>query len=242
MYTLREEVKKDLLGTLEKVAAIGYTGVEFFGGVFGGLKASKLKKELDRLGLEAVAAHTNVTQLKDNIEEVMDYNLEIGNSNIVVPWAKYGSRQDFVDMAKFCNEIGQKCKNKGLQLYYHNHAAEFEKFDGEYGLDIIFRETDAELLKAEIDTYWVQHAGVNPLEYIKKNSGRCNLIHLKDMEAGEGKDFAEVGNGIMDIKSIITTAKENGVKHFIVEQDVCKRPAFESVKISYDNLKKLNLI
>ena len=242
LYTLREDLTKDFLGVLEKVAEIGYTGVEFFGGEFGGLKASQLKSNLDKLGLKAVSAHTNVDDLRDNLEKVIDYNLEIGNSYLAIPWAKFETKQDYLDMAKFCNTVGEKCKNKGMQLCYHNHDMEFIKYDGEFGLDIIYKETDPEMLKAEIDTYWVQRGGVDPAEYIKKYAGRCELIHLKDMEASEEKDFAEIGNGIMDFKKIIAASKESGAKHFIVEQDSCKRPPFESIKISYENLKKMNIL
>jgi sugar phosphate isomerase/epimerase len=137
--------------------------------------------------------------------------------------------------------MGEKCMAKGVQFGYHNHEHEFEKFDGEYGLDIIYRNSDPRMVFAEIDTYWAEHAGVDPVEYIKKYSGRCPLIHLKDMEAGEEKFFAEVGNGIMDMKGIVKAAKAAGAKWLIVEQDRCRRPAIESARMSFENLKKMDI-
>lgn len=240
LYTLRDETTKDFTGTLEKVAEIGYKGVEFAG--FGGLAASQMKAVLDRLGLKAMGSHTGLDLLKNKLDEVIEYNLEIGNPYVICPWAKYETKEDYLEAAKFYNTVGEKCRNKGLQFCYHNHAFEFNTFDGEFGLDIIYRETDPELVKAEIDTYWVQYAGLNPAEYVKKYAGRCPLVHLKDMEAGEDKHFAEVGNGIMDIGAIAAAAKEGGAQWFIVEQDKCKRPALESVKMSFDNLKKMKII
>ena len=140
-------------------------------------------------------------------------------------------------MAGKLNKIGEKCKKRGLQLCYHNHAHEFKIYDGKAGLDILYSETDPVLVKAEFDVYWIQYAGVSPIDYIKKHSDRCELIHLKDM--AEDRSFAEVGNGTMDIKSIIETAKKCGAKGFIVEQDQCKRKPLESVKMSVDYLNTL---
>lgn len=240
LYTLREETSKDFIGTLEKVAEIGYKGVEFAG--YGNLTASQMKSCLDRLGLKPAGSHVGIDLLTNNLDEVIEYNLEIENPYIVCPWAKYETMEEYLEAAHLFNTIGEKCRKKGLQFCYHNHAHEFKVFNGVYGLDILFSETDPELVKAEIDTYWVQYAGIDPVEYIKKYSGRCPLIHQKDMEAGEGRGFAEVGNGIMDIESIYKASVEIGAQWFIVEQDECKRPAMESVRISYENLRNMNLI
>lgn len=237
LYTLREEASRDFAGTLERVAEIGYKGVEFAG--YGNLTASKLKDTLEKLGLKAAGSHVGLDQLKDRLDEVIDYNLEIGNKYIVCPWNQYGSHNDYIETARLFNKIGEKCKEKGLQFCYHNHSHEFASYNGEHGLDILYRETDPELVMAEIDTYWVKYAGLDPAEYIKKYSGRTPLIHLKDMDNGEDRAFAEIGNGILDFNSIINAAQDSGAEWLIVEQDVCKRPAIESVKISFENLKRI---
>lgn len=240
MYTLRDEMAKDFKGTLEKVAEIGYKGVEFAG--YGNLSAAQMKTELDRLGLAAAGSHVGLDLLKEKLEETLEYNLEIGNKYIICPWAKGESKQDYLDLALFLNRTGEKCKAKGLELGYHNHAHEFQVFDGEYALDMIFKNTDPELVKMELDTYWVQYAGIEPVGYLKKYAGRCPLVHQKDMEAGEGKGFTEVGNGIMDIKALHKAAVEIGAQWFIVEQDKCNRPQLESVTISFNNLKQMGLV
>lgn len=237
LYTLRNETQIDFAGTLEKVAKIGYEGVEFAG--YGEISSSQMRRYLESFGLKAAGSHIGIDILSQKLDELIEYNLEIGNKYIVCPWNNYNGREEYLKAAELYNQIGQKCKDNGLKFCYHNHAKEFECFDGEYGMDIIYNNTDPQLLMAEIDTYWVYYAGVDPVEYINKYKGRCPLVHLKDMEAGEDRSYAEVGNGIMDIKSIISAAITAGSEWLVVEQDECKRPAFESVEISFNNLKKI---
>ncbi|AFK86270.1 xylose isomerase domain-containing protein [Thermoanaerobacterium aotearoense SCUT27] len=236
LYTVRNELKDDFVGTLEKVAEIGYKGVEFAG--YGGLKANEMRRHLERLGLTPTGSHISLDALKSNLDKEIEYNLEIGNKYIVCPWNKYEAKEDFIETAKLFNEIGEKCAEKGLIFCYHNHNHEFVNFDGKYGLDLIYENSNSNFLKAEIDTYWVKYAGEDPASYIKKYSGRVPLVHLKDMD-GATKDFAEIGEGIMNIKDIIDASLEAGVKWFIVEQDVCKRPPLESAKISFHNINKM---
>ncbi len=238
LYTLREVAEKDFRVILKKVSQIGYTGVEFAG--YGGMEAKDLKNSLEELNLKPAGSHVSIELLMNDLKNVIDYNLEIGNQFIVYPGQKYTTKDDFLSFAKVLNEIGKKCHDEGLKLCYHNHAHEFKKFDGVYGLDLLFENTDPELVDFEIDTYWVTYAGADPISYVTKFGKRASLLHLKDMER-VGKDFAEVGTGIMDIRGIISAAKLAGTKWLIVEQDKCKRDPFESIKISFDNLKKMNV-
>ncbi|HBM80254.1 MAG TPA: sugar phosphate isomerase/epimerase [Clostridiaceae bacterium] len=237
LYSVRDEANRDFVGTLEKVAKIGYKGVEFAG--YGGLTASQMKKHLDRLGLRVAGSHVGIDDLLNNLDDVIKYNIEIGNKYIVCPYASFKSKQDIIDLAQKLNRIGKKCKENGLQLCYHNHNHEFNVYDGETGLDIIYKETDPDLVKAEFDVYWIKYAGVDPVSYIHKHKDVCELIHLKDM-AKEDKFYTEIGNGIIDFGPIIKESLNNGAKWFVVEQDECRRPPLESIKISYDNIKKMH--
>lgn len=237
LYTLRKETEKDFMGTLEKVAEIGYKGVEFAG--FGDIPPAQMKECLDRLGLKAVGSHTPVDLLKNNIDKVFEYNNIIGNSYIICPYNEYKSKKDFLEAAKLYNEIGRKCKEKGFIFCYHNHDHEFQVFDGEYGLDIIFKNTDPEFVKTEIDTCFVKVAGLDPASYIRKYSGRSPLLHLKDVSENGIKGTTEVGNGVLDIEGIINAAKEAGVKWLIVEQEEFDRPPIQSAKISFEYLEKI---
>lgn len=238
LYSIKDEMEKNFTGALRKVAEIGYDGVEFAG--YGGLSRLDLKALLQELGLKACGSHVSLDELINNIDSVIEYNIEIGSPYIICPFATYNSKVDYEKMAETLNTLALKCSAKGILFGYHNHGHEFQEFQGEYGLDILYKDTDAELVKAEIDTYWVQHAGLDPVEYIKKHAGRCDLIHIKDMEIVDGeKRSTEVGNGIMDIKTIIKEAEDQGAKWLIVEQEFFNKPCLKSVEIGYKNLKKI---
>lgn len=240
LFTLRELLAKDFVGTLEKVAALGYDGVEFAG--YGNLEASEMKKVLDDLGLVAAGAHVPLDMLENELSAVIDYNLEIGNKFVSCPWVAEERRQsasDWKKLAESLNRIGEETKRNGIQLCYHNHAFEFEKFDSKYALDILYEHTDPELVKAELDIYWISRGGENPAEYIRKYANRVPLVHLKDVADDEAKSFAEVGEGTLDLASVFAASESSGAQWYIVEQDVCKRPPLESIKISINNLRQM---
>lgn len=236
LYTLRDQTEKDFVGTLEKVAEIGYKGVEFAG--YGNMSATSLKSLLDRLELKPVGSHIGIEDLLTNLSEVISYNLEIGNKNIVCPYDKFETLSELTEKAFIYNRIGEKCKKNGLQFCYHNHSHEFKEINGVSSLDWLFQSTDHDLVKAEIDTYWVQFAGRDPVSLLKEYGDRVVLIHQKDMDNTEKKGITEVGNGIMEIKKIAACCS---VQWCIVEQDICQKPSLESVTISLNNLKKMGL-
>ncbi len=239
LYSVKDETAKDFLGTLAKVAEMGYDGVEFAG--FFGVDAKTLKAELDRLGLKAAGSHTGLDLLKNNLDEVIAYNLEIGNPNVILPGAHLVEKKDFEDLGAFLQETGKKLKAHGLTLSYHNHAHEFVSFDGEFGLDIVFNSADPENLQTEVDTYWVYYAGVDPVEYIRKYKGRSPLVHIKDMEVVNGeKRSTDVGTGIINIAAIVAQARENGTEWLVIEQEAFTKGTLESVAIGCKNLKVIN--
>jgi len=238
LYTVRDELEKDFEGTLRKVAKIGYEGVEFAG--FGDLPASRIHSLLKELDLKPAAAHVPIEKLEEDLETVVEYILEVGTDYIVVPWLPEQRRRDrkkWRSVAHTLSDIAKEIQDYDLKLCYHNHAFEFEKFGNEYGFDIFFEAADPDLVYAELDTYWVKYGGEDPAEYIKKLSGRCPLLHLKDMADDKDRSFAEVGEGTLNFDSIFEAAEQSGVQWYIVEQDKCSRPPLESARISYENLK-----
>jgi len=240
MYTVRDIAKDDLPGALRRVAEIGYKGVELAG--TGGLSAGELKGILFDLGLEIAANHVGLEQLENNLEEVLDYNAELANDYIVCPYIPEGRRRtaaDYRSLAEVLNSIGLECQDRDLQFCYHNHAFEFEKFDGLFGLDILFDATFADVVKAELDVYWIAYGGERPVEYIRRYADRVPLVHLKDLAADEKRSFAEVGEGILDMPAIVQACRDARVDWLIVEQDVCKRPPLECAAISLRNLKQM---
>lgn len=243
LYTLREETKNDFLGTLKQVAALGYQVVEFAG--YGGIPAPEMKRALDSLGLRTLSSHVGIGQLDAELEQQIAYSLEIGAQYIVCPWLP---EEELKDEAKFqalmdkFRSIGEACRKNGLTFAYHNHAFEFARTDdGRYILDKMYDSVDASLMKAELDLYWVKKGGLDPKSYLLNYKGRAPLVHVKDMAGDAEGFFAEVGQGIIDYPSIFAIAEEVGVECYIVEQDVCKRPPLESVKMSIDYLKSIGI-
>jgi len=238
LYTVREDTAKDFVGTLRRVAEIGYRAVELAG--TGGLSAVDLKAALDDLGLRVAGSHLGLDALTTNFDATAQYNRIIGNPFLVcpgVPEERRNSAAAWRDLAKTFNEIGKKAHAAGFGVAYHNHNAEFTTYDGQAGLDIFLADTDPKLVGVELDVFWARYAGVDPAAYMAKHPGRFPLLHLKDMAKDE-KSFAEVGEGIIDFKAIFAQAKAAGAQWNIVEQDTCARPPLESVRISLENLKK----
>ena len=238
MYTVRDDAERDYAGTVRQVAAIGYAGVELAGR--GGLSVRELRDVLNETGLRVCGSHIGIDQLENNMAQVISENLELGNSRVVIPYLAEDRRQGvdgYKKTAGTLNNLGETLRTQGLTLCYHNHAFEFEPLEGgSFGLDVLLDNTDPMLVKAEVDTYWALVGGQNPVAFIQKHKGRIPLLHIKDRDKTDGS-FAEVGTGDLPLDALIAAAPEVGVEWLIVEQDSCKRPPLESVKISYDNLK-----
>jgi sugar phosphate isomerase/epimerase len=243
LYTVRDETAKDFIGTLKRVAAIGYAGVEFAG--FGNLPATEIKAALDDLGLRAAGSHVGIELLRGDLPAVIDYHVTIGCPRVIIPWLPEQWRPGGAGWTQLCAEIpvmGRACKAAGLEFCYHNHDFEFDLVDGVPALDRLFAETDAALLKAELDLYWVTYAGRSPVEYITKYAGRLPNVHIKDMVLEPERTYAEVGEGIIDWQPIFAAAKAAGVQWYVVEHDSpTKYASLESIAISFASFQQWGL-
>jgi sugar phosphate isomerase/epimerase len=239
MYTLREESEVDFIGTLKKVAELGFNGVEFAG--YGGLPVREVKKVLDELGLQAAASHVPLEDLESNLEQVIEDQKLLGSKYVVCPYLlpERRTEQDYQALILLLEQAGQKCRQEGITLCYHNHDFELERLsDGRTALESIFEDTNAENVKAELDVYWLTKAGEKPVEWMKRYRNRTPLIHLKDMTTDEEQYFAELGTGGVDIESVLNLGVDAGVDWWIVEQDFSRRTPFESIEISINFLKE----
>ena len=212
LYTVREEAGKDFIGTLEKVAALGYEGVEFAG--FFDTPANILKDQLDRLGLVPVGSHTPLEQGVDHLDEVITYNKTIGNPYIVCPWSEVKDEESLGVLAAQLQKVVQRLQDEGMMLLYHNHDHEFKKIGENYLLDLLFEKCEG--LYAQIDTYWVHHAGVDVIEYLMKHKDRVKLIHLKD---GTGHELKAIGEGTAPVKQVMKLMQKWSMEWVIVEND-----------------------
>ncbi len=240
LYTLRDLMREDFRGTIEKVAAMGYPAVEFAG--YGGMTAPQVRAMLDDLGLACAGTHEGFGGLQSDLEEKIEFNKAIGNKFIICPSMpgeyRKGGLEGYKTFAAQLNTIGEKVKAAGMQFCYHNHAFEFEKADGQVLYDVLMQETDPELVKAEVDVYWVVRGGIDPVELIKRYSGRVPLLHMKDMDPAD-ESFAPVGTGSIDLEAVAKAGKASGTVWYIVEQDRTKRPPLEAVEISLNHLKAI---
>ncbi len=241
LYTVRDLAGKDFTGTLEQVAKIGYDGVEFAG--YGGLTAKEMKRHLGDLGLKCAGTHEGFERLDKNLNEVIDYNREIGNTFLVCPsmpgeWRDKGA-DGFRAFGGQMNIIGEQVKKAGMWLCYHNHDFEFKRENGKLLIDSLFEAADPKLVGAEVDVYWVQYAGEDPVAFIRRHASRCPLVHMKDMANDTDRGFAPVGTGILDTRGIIAAASEAKVEWYIVEQDSAKRPILGEIETSVKNMREL---
>lgn len=241
LYTVRKELEKDFAGTLAKVAAIGYREVEFAG--YFANSPKDVKKILDKNDLTAPSAHISLKDIRENLDKTIESASIIGHKYLICGYLAAEERKTpdaYKKLAALFNSAGEKCQKAGIRFGYHNHDFEFASIDNAIPYDILLRETDSDLVKMELDLYWIAKAGRDPLEYFAENPNRFALLHVKDMDATPKKDFTEVGHGVINFREIFAQAKKAGIRHYFVEQDKTPASPFESVKVSYDYLKKLD--
>lgn len=236
LYTVRDACEKDFEGTVRQVVDMGYAGVELAGTY--GKSAEEVKELLDELGVPCVGSHTGDRDLDDMVA----FHKALDCKNVgwpVFPGGLPKTEEELKAAIDKLNDRGAAYKELGYQLYYHNHSGEFEIINGKAILDWFYESTDPDLVKAQYDVCWIYNADVDPAEYMRKYPGRCQLLHLKDMDAD--KQLTEVGNGVVDFESIFAASEAAGVEWYIVEQDRCAESSMKSAKISLENLKGYGL-
>lgn len=234
LYSVRDHLGKDLAGTLKRVKDIGYDYVEVAG--MPRMTAAECKGVLDDSGLQPISSHVPYDVVTGQPDQAIEDAVTLGIKYVVVPWIggkkMVPDKDAWVACGKALDEAGARLREGGVQLCYHNHAHEFERFDGEFIYDILLGAAKSENLAVEPDTYWIKYGGVDPVTVIEKYSGRCPLLHIKDMAAGEERAMVEVGRGTIDWKPILAAGADAGTQWYIVEQDESSRDSLESAKIS----------
>lgn len=239
LYTVRTELAKDFEGTLGKVAALGYQEVEFAG--YYNRTPQQVREVLKRHRLASPAAHIPIGDLRDKMSAVIDAAKTIGHRYVICPWLDPNERRsldDYKRHAELFNRAGEACQKAGLQFGYHNHDFEFHQLGGQMPYDLLLKECDPKLVKMELDLYWVARGGQDALAYFKRQPGRFELVHVKDLERGGKQAAVEVGRGSLDFKSIFAESGRAGIKHYFVEQDEPQQP-LESIRVSIEYLRKL---
>ncbi|MGM9475360.1 sugar phosphate isomerase/epimerase family protein [Pedobacter sp. GSP4] len=251
LYSLRDELPKDVKGTIAKVAKAGFKEVETYGfsikDQFWGLTPADFKKLLDDNGLKAPSGHYGLGSYltdgnTDELKAAIAAAKVLGSEYVTIPWLDESIRKsadDYKKIAVKINEAGKLAKEAGIRLAYHNHNFEFEKQGDTTGYEILLKETDKNLVDFELDLYWVVRSGNDPLKLFKENPGRFTMWHVKDMDKANPALNAEVGTGAINFKPIFAEAKLSGMKHFFVEHETNYKPnPIESVAASCAYIKK----
>jgi len=223
LWTLRDVIYEDPKSTLKQLAQFGYKSIEGMEGEKGlwwDMGHKDFKKYLDDIGLEMPAAHCDI---KKNFEEKAAQAAEIGMEYLVCPYVgPQTSMEAWKKVTDRFNECGDICKKNGIRFAYHNHAYTFKAFSGQIPHDFVMENTNPETVDHEMDIYWVVTGDADPIEYLKKYPNRFRLCHVKDRAKGATTDQASctLGTGTIDFPAVLKVAKENGMKHFFVEQEL----------------------
>ena len=259
LWTVKGEADKDLEGTLRKVYAAGFREIEFAG--YYGKNPADLAKLMKNIGFTLVSTHSGAGDIAKNGDKIIADAKALGLKYVVcsspgvspekekLPWEERMKAVDLTDWkwnADLFNKFGKQVSDAGMVFGYHNHSAEFKKYQGKTAFDHLFGMTDAKHVKIELDVGWVAVAQQDPVAILNQYKDRVIALHVKDVGArgADGKDPSSValGEGTVDWKKVLGTAHAVGVKHYFYEQEEPHtRPILESVKISGDYLSKLAL-
>ena len=229
LYTVRELTARDMLGTLREVRKLGFRAVEMAG--FGGVAPELLHAELDSLGLQVVALHIGLDSLETQTKQVMADAKLLGCSYIVVPYVAEERRrtvEQVTELARTLNRYGEICQEAGLRFAYHNHDFEFQQLGDSTIFDILIESTSPELVAFELDVYWAQYAEKDPVEMVKRLTGRVPLLHAKDMGSDEKRADLPAGEGILPWLDILYESAWSGVEWYIIEMDHPREPLADS--------------
>ncbi|MCU7616049.1 sugar phosphate isomerase/epimerase [Chryseobacterium sp. PBS4-4] len=243
LYTVRGAVSKNLEKALERIAALGFKDLEIYGydGTFFGKNRTEFQSILNNTGLKVISSHHQTGVVKNGRgtllnswdKSVEDLNF-IGSKYMVCSYLVPEERtlENYRKLPELLNKSAEITKQSGIQFAYHNHDFEFEKLDEKQLMyDFILENTSPDLVKMELDLYWISKAGFDPLDYFEKYPKRFPLWHVKDMQK-DTKKFAEVGSGTIDFKKIFEAREKAGLKYWFVEQDSSDKDIFESLTMS----------
>jgi len=269
LYTIRDHIKThaDFAASMRKLRAIGYRAVQI--SAIGDIPDATVKRIVDDNGLTICNTHVSVDDLLNDIDGVIAQHQLWDCRHVAIGSMPPEFRADedgYRRFAQTANGIGERLAAADLTFSYHNHSFEFVKFGGRTGLALLLEETDPRFVQMELDTYWIQHGGGDPVAWIERVAGRMPVAHLKDMvmrtptlnpspkmreglssvalPPGGGQPLqamAEVGAGNMNFPSILAACRRAGVEWYAVEQDFCAGDPFDSLAISYRNLLSLGL-
>ncbi len=230
LYSLREQFKTDVPGTLAKVKALGFTEVELAGTY--GKSPEEFSALLKANGLKAIAGHYGYNQLKNNPEAVVKEAKALGLEYVGtagVPHSGQVTEAWVHETAKGFNQIGEALARHGIKFYYHNHGYEFVPHGDGTLFDLLVQETDPKYVSFQMDVMWTVFPGQDPVKLMEKHGSRWVLMHVKDLKKGvatgslsggtDARNDVVVGTGQTDWPALLRAAKKAGVKHYFIEDE-----------------------
>ncbi|MFY0591079.1 MAG: sugar phosphate isomerase/epimerase [Roseivirga sp.] len=233
LFTIRDAMAKDPLGSLKQAKMMGYEDFETYGydpetNQYYGFDSKVFKELLDDLDLGTSSGHYDFSNYfgkpTDQMMRYVDHCIigadAIGQDYITWPWLHpdFRSIENYKKLAGLLNVIGEHVDKAGLGFAYHNHDFEFIDHNGEQGYEIIFNQTDSSLVKFQLDMYWVVHSSkLSPIELVQKQPDRFVMWHIKDMDKVT-RDYSELGNGSIDYEKMLSEIDQSGLQYYFLEQ------------------------
>lgn len=242
LYTVREFLndRQEISTTFKKLKDIGYQVVQI--SARRPLPEEEIATLLDEAGLVCCATHEPGDLILNQPEVVIERLQKLRCTYTAYPiprGVKLDTEEDVVALAESLNQAGKILCEAGIVLTYHNHNIEFRRYGSKTMLEIIYDNTDPRYVQGELDTYWVQAGGGDPVAWCESLKGRLPLLHIKDyiVTPDEKQAFAEIGSGNLNFRRIIPAAEASGCQWFIVEQDTCPGDPFDSLAKSFSYIK-----
>jgi sugar phosphate isomerase/epimerase len=243
LYSLREQFKSDVPGTLSKVKQMGFTKVELAGTY--GMKPEQFKSELDRFHLQPVSMHVGYERLRDDLDSVIKEAKTFGVEYVGCAWIPHKGAFTADDcnraIAHF-NEWGEKLAKHGLRFMYHIHGYEFQSTEGGTLYDKLITGTKPQYVAIEMDVFWVVWPGQDPVQLLKKYPKRVELLHLKDLKKGLKGNLSggappeaetSLGTGQVDWPKVLREAMKGGVKYMFIEDETAQVEFQIPLSLSY---------
>jgi sugar phosphate isomerase/epimerase len=245
LYSVREELKQNLMGTVRDVAKMGYEAVEFYAPYFRWTDAyaKDVRKLLDDLGIRCLSTHNDSQSFTpENLPRAMELNQIIGSKLIVMASAgRVQGLDGWKAVAGRLNQAAGKLKPQGLRTGYHNHTAEFRPVDGRRPIEVIAENTGKEVV-LQFDVGTCIEAGSDPVAWIGKNPGRIVSMHCKDWSPEPGKGYTVLfGEGVAPWKKIFEAAEATGgIEYYLIEQEGSAYPPLETAERCLATFRKLH--
>ncbi len=241
LYTLRDffSTEKEFADAMQKARKAGYEAVEV-AGVPSAIPRPFIKQVLDDNGMVCMATQAGLEGLTNDLSATIDELgvLECTHTALAAAPNELRNGDGYRKLVGILDEAGAKLAEHGIKLAYHNHWFEFQRFGEKIAMDILYENTDPALLEAKLDTAWIQKGGGDVIMWIRRLANRMSVIHFKDYTIVDNEIvLTEVGEGNLNWPGILKACSETDLHWYVVEQDRCSRDPFESIRISYENLK-----